>query len=174
MVFLFFFILLVFPQPEDALMALWQESHWVAYSESNCYSGYFKLAFWRPSYAGSSQASSVSIVSGYKMDHRAIQARYSAEAKDFSSSLCAQNGPAALGSRWRWVVSVFPRPRFSPRERTPGTHWIGGWVGPKAGLDTEDRILCLCRRSNLDRSVVQFEARHYTDWAARAHHTHVQ
>jgi hypothetical protein len=22
-----------------------------------------------------------------------------------------------------------------PEERTPGTHWIGGWVGPRAGLD---------------------------------------
>jgi len=26
--------------------------------------------------------------------------------------------------------------RFTPRERAPGTHWIGGWVGPRAGLDT--------------------------------------
>jgi hypothetical protein len=26
--------------------------------------------------------------------------------------------------------------RFTPRERTPGTHWIGGWVGPRAVLDT--------------------------------------
>jgi hypothetical protein len=26
-----------------------------------------------------------------------------------------------------------------PRERTPGTHWIGGWVGPRAGIDTEAR-----------------------------------
>jgi hypothetical protein len=24
---------------------------------------------------------------------------------------------------------------FTPRERSPGTHWIGGWVGPRAGLD---------------------------------------
>jgi hypothetical protein len=24
---------------------------------------------------------------------------------------------------------------FIPRERAPGTHWIGGWVGPRAGLD---------------------------------------
>jgi hypothetical protein len=24
---------------------------------------------------------------------------------------------------------------FTPRERAPGTHWIGGWVDPKAGLD---------------------------------------
>jgi hypothetical protein len=40
-----------------------------------------------------------------------------------------------LGTRWGWVVSVTPRPRFTPRERTPGTHYIGGWVDPKAGLD---------------------------------------
>jgi hypothetical protein len=25
--------------------------------------------------------------------------------------------------------------RFTPRERTPGTHWIGGWVNPRAGLE---------------------------------------
>jgi hypothetical protein len=24
---------------------------------------------------------------------------------------------------------------FYPRERAPGTHWIGGWVGPRTGLD---------------------------------------
>jgi hypothetical protein len=24
---------------------------------------------------------------------------------------------------------------FTPKERTSGTHWIGGWVGPRAGLD---------------------------------------
>jgi hypothetical protein len=32
-----------------------------------------------------------------------------------------------------WSVS---RPcRFNPGEGAPGTHWIGGWVGPKAGLE---------------------------------------
>jgi hypothetical protein len=42
-----------------------------------------------------------------------------------------------------------------PGERTPGTHWTGGWVGPKAGLDAEARrkILCLCRGSNFGRPV---------------------
>jgi hypothetical protein len=25
--------------------------------------------------------------------------------------------------------------RFTPRERTPGTHLIGDWVGPRAGLE---------------------------------------
>jgi hypothetical protein len=38
-----------------------------------------------------------------------------------------------------WVVSVTPRPRFSPREKTSGTQCAGGWVGPTAGLDTEVR-----------------------------------
>jgi hypothetical protein len=28
--------------------------------------------------------------------------------------------------------------RFTPEERTPGTHWIGGWVGPRVGLDAVD------------------------------------
>jgi len=25
--------------------------------------------------------------------------------------------------------------RLTPREKAPGTHWIGGWVGPRAVLD---------------------------------------
>jgi hypothetical protein len=24
---------------------------------------------------------------------------------------------------------------FTPRERAPCTHWTGGWVGPRTGLD---------------------------------------
>jgi hypothetical protein len=69
-----------------------------------------------------------------------------------------------------WMVSVTPRSRFTPGERTPGTDCTGGWVGLRAGLDTEVRgnILCLCRGSNLDRSVVQSVARHSTDWATPA------
>jgi hypothetical protein len=29
---------------------------------------------------------------------------------------------------------------FTPRERAPGTHWIGSWVGPRAGLDAKDLL----------------------------------
>jgi hypothetical protein len=38
-------------------------------------------------------------------------------------------------------------------DRTPGTHCTGGWVGPRAGLDTEagGKILCPRRGSNPDR-----------------------
>jgi hypothetical protein len=53
------------------------------------------------------------------------------------------------------------------RAFTPGTHCTGGWVGPRAGLDTEarGRILCPRRGSNPDRPVVQPVVRHYTAWA---------
>jgi hypothetical protein len=66
-----------------------------------------------------------------------------------------------------WVVSVTPRPRFTPGERTPGTHWTGGWVGPSAGLDAETRKKSFV--SVGDRTpVVQSVVSHYTDWAAWA------
>jgi hypothetical protein len=28
---------------------------------------------------------------------------------------------------------------FTPRERAPSTHWIGQWVGPRAGLDEMEK-----------------------------------
>jgi hypothetical protein len=43
-----------------------------------------------------------------------------------------------LGARRECVVRITPR-QHPPGERTPGTHCTGGWVGPRAGLDTEAR-----------------------------------
>jgi hypothetical protein len=41
-----------------------------------------------------------------------------------------------VGGRW----SASRRGLFTPGERTPGTHWIWDWVGPRAGLnDVEKR-----------------------------------
>jgi len=42
--------------------------------------------------------------------------------------------------------------RFTFGERTPGTHQIGGWVGPRAGLDavTKRKIPSPRRESNPD------------------------
>jgi hypothetical protein len=33
-------------------------------------------------------------------------------------------------------VSASRTGRFTLGERATGTHWIGSWVGPRAGLDT--------------------------------------
>jgi hypothetical protein len=52
-----------------------------------------------------------------------------------------------------------------PRGKDPGTHCTGGWVGPRAGLDTEVRGKN--QGSNPNRPVVQPVARHYTNWATR-------
>jgi hypothetical protein len=38
---------------------------------------------------------------------------------------------ALVGGKW----SASRPDRFIPEERAPGTHWIGGWVDPRAGLD---------------------------------------
>jgi hypothetical protein len=62
-----------------------------------------------------------------------------------------------------WSASR-PGRSFTPGERSPGIHCTEGWVGPRAGLDTEvtGKILCPCRESNPDRPVVQPVVRHYT------------
>jgi hypothetical protein len=33
----------------------------------------------------------------------------------------------------KWSASL--PSHFTPREKAPGTHWIGDWVGPRAILD---------------------------------------
>jgi hypothetical protein len=38
---------------------------------------------------------------------------------------------ALAGGEW----SASRPGRFTPRGKAPGTHWIRGWVGPRAGLD---------------------------------------
>jgi hypothetical protein len=60
------------------------------------------------------------------------------------------------------------RPRFTPGERTPGTHWIGGWVGPRAGLDEEARRKKSSASVGDRTPVVQSVVSHYTDWATPA------
>jgi hypothetical protein len=42
--------------------------------------------------------------------------------------------------------------RFAPGELAPCTHWIGGWTGPRDGLDTmKKRKILRCWESNPDR-----------------------
>jgi hypothetical protein len=42
---------------------------------------------------------------------------------------------ALVGGEW----SASRPGRFTPGERAPNTQWIGGWLGPRAGLDDVDK-----------------------------------
>jgi hypothetical protein len=55
--------------------------------------------------------------------------------------------------------------RFTPRERAPGTDWVGGWVGPKAVLDAvvKRKIPSPRQESNPRTPIVQPVAQSYTD-----------
>jgi hypothetical protein len=39
-----------------------------------------------------------------------------------------------LGIKWGYVVIYMPRSLYRG-ETAPNIHWIGGWVGPRTGLD---------------------------------------
>jgi hypothetical protein len=55
--------------------------------------------------------------------------------------------------------------RFTPREIAPGTHWIGGWVGPRTILEAvvKRKIPSLHRESNPRTPIVQPISQLYTD-----------
>jgi hypothetical protein len=42
---------------------------------------------------------------------------------------------ALVGGAWSFQA----RAALPPWERFPGTHWIGGWVGPRVGLDDVEK-----------------------------------
>jgi hypothetical protein len=44
---------------------------------------------------------------------------------------------ALAGDEW----SALGIGHFTPGERAPGTHWIGGWVNSRASLDDVEKIL---------------------------------
>jgi hypothetical protein len=62
------------------------------------------------------------------------------------------------------VPPIYPPP---PRERASGTHWIGGWVGPRTVLDAVvmRKISSPRQESNSRTPIVQPVAQRYTDWA---------
>jgi hypothetical protein len=97
-------------------------------------------------------------------------------------SLCFNWAPRHEGKLGEWRYNFTPsltsaldwgewsasRPsRFTPRERASGTHWIGGWVGPRAVLDAvvKRKIPSPRRESNPRTPIVHPVAQHYTDWA---------
>jgi hypothetical protein len=57
-----------------------------------------------------------------------------------------------------------------PKQRAPGTHWIGGWLGPRAvlGAVVKRKIHCSRRESNPRTPIIQPVAQRYIDWAITA------
>jgi hypothetical protein len=53
-----------------------------------------------------------------------------------------------------------------PLDRAHGTHWIGGWVGLRAGLNAETtgKILCLCQRLTPPPPVVCSHTLHWLSY----------
>jgi hypothetical protein len=67
---------------------------------------------------------------------------------------------ALVGGEWPASLSG----RFTPVERALGTHWIGGLVDPKTGLEEwRGGNRCPYRVLNFDPSTVQPLASRYTD-----------
>jgi hypothetical protein len=64
---------------------------------------------------------------------------------------------SVLLDRGEWSASLSGR--YTLRERDPDTYWIGGWVGPRAGLDVvvKKKIPSPCRDT-----IFQPVAQHYT------------
>jgi hypothetical protein len=46
---------------------------------------------------------------------------------------------ALVGGKW----SASRPGCFTPAERAPGTHWLGGWVDPRAGQDDVEKRIFL-------------------------------
>jgi hypothetical protein len=69
------------------------------------------------------------------------------------------------------LVSFTPLPLY-PKGKNPGIHWIGGWVGPGAGLNAvmKRNIPSLCQDSN-PRSYSPYPRAIPLRYAIPAHHT---
>jgi hypothetical protein len=50
-----------------------------------------------------------------------------------------------------------------PRERAPGIHWIGGWMGPRADLDAVVKR----KISSLEPPIIQPVSQRYTTELSR-------
>jgi hypothetical protein len=51
---------------------------------------------------------------------------------------------------------------FTPRERAPGTHWIGDWLGRRAGLDAVMKIKIPSFCKGLEPPIIQPVTERYT------------
>jgi hypothetical protein len=75
-----------------------------------------------------------------------------------------------LSTRWEWVLSVMPWPRFTPGKGplVPTVQEAGWAPEPVWTHKLQGKISCLCQGLNLNHQVIQSIARLYTDWATLA------
>jgi hypothetical protein len=59
--------------------------------------------------------------------------------------------------------------RFNPGEGPPRIHWIGGWMGPGAGLDDVDKRKIFAPAENRNPAIHPV-ARRYTNWVISSAH----
>jgi hypothetical protein len=72
---------------------------------------------------------------------------------------------ALVGDEW----SASRPGRFTLGERAPGTHWVGGWVDPRARLDdVEKRKFLTLQELEIRPSVIQPVAGRYIDYVIPA------
>jgi hypothetical protein len=73
--------------------------------------------------------------------------------------------PRFLDLDTSWCGQLQAQATLPPGERAPGTHWTGGWVGPRTGLDELEKIVNHTGTRNSNPFVIQPVGRRYTDWA---------
>jgi hypothetical protein len=77
-----------------------------------------------------------------------------------SGGMAPQFFTSAL-DRGEWSAS--PSCCFTSQETDPGIHWIGGWVGLRAGLDVIEKRKHFLSLPGIEPQEVQPVARRYTD-----------
>ena len=79
-------------------------------------------------------------------------------------------GNSNLGTRWWWWASSTSC--FTLRERAPGTHYLGAWMDPTAGIDVlanrRNLLLPARNRTTIPRSSSLYSS-HYTECAIPDH-----
>jgi hypothetical protein len=86
---------------------------------------------------------------------------YALRHEDEWRSVCIDPPTYSSLIRGEWSASL--PGRFTPGERASCTHWIGGWMGPRTGLDVVERrkilplpVLELRPLGRADRSTLTF------------------
>jgi len=59
-----------------------------------------------------------------------------------------------LGTGWRWVTSLMPRPLYLQR-KSPWYQLIGGWMGPRDSMKILDKRKISCSCQDWNAQIVQ-------------------